>query len=270
LQQKEKSQKSKSEPEGTYPAVGAVYGFPTAQLAGVDRTPALLEEPVISEASLNVLLGDSKLVLMKDRDLVPDALFVAMAQMKVCQLTEADRVGCYKAREIGFTGMSCKHCEGQPGFGRYFPNSVRSLAQTTTSQTILKHVGSKCLFCPPHVRQALIDLQRQQAAKEGIASGRPRYGSRKIFFQRVWARLRVHGKAFPENEEDEEFSKSTEDASHSHLSSEDDERSNASYDDETDDERYVDSKAVQGPKSTKRKKNSFDSCGSKRPRIAVV
>merc|ERR1712137_455725 len=101
------------------------------------------------------------------------------------------RVGCYKTREIGFVGMSCKHCGGQPGFGRYYPNSVRSLAQTTTSQTILKHIGSKCRFCPPHVRQAVLELQRQQAAKEGMASGRPRYGSRKIFFQRMWARL--HG-----------------------------------------------------------------------------
>ena len=83
------------------------------------------------------LLGDSKLVTMEDRDLVPDCLFVAMAQMKPCRLQPTDRGGCYKSREIGFIGMACKHCGGQPGFGRYFPNSVRSLAQTTTSQTIL-------------------------------------------------------------------------------------------------------------------------------------
>lgn len=98
--------------------------------------------------------------------------------------------------------MCCKHCGGQPGFGRYFPNSVRSLAQTTTSQTILKHIASKCRFCPPHVRQAVLDLQRQQAAKEGMAAGRPRYGSRKIFFQRLWARL--HGSKTDEFETDDD------------------------------------------------------------------
>ena len=194
-------------------AVGAVYGYPTASFKpfmGAERAPALLEEPVISEMSWDALLGDTNLVQMKDRDLVPDALFVAMAQMKPCKLTQADRVGCYKTRELGFTGMCCKHCGGQPGFGRYYPNSVRSLAQTTTSQTILKHIGSKCRFCPPHVRQALLELQRAQAAKEGIASGRPRYGSRKIFFQRMWARL--HGKR-EVDEEDEDDSKAAEDAS---------------------------------------------------------
>jgi hypothetical protein len=152
------------------------------------------------ELPYEVLLAESKLVMMKDRDLVPDALFVAMAQMKICKLTQADRVGCYKTRDINFLGMCCKHCAGQPGFGRYYPNSVRSLAQTTTSQTILKHIGSKCRFCPPHIRQAVLELQRQQAAKEGIAAGRPRYGSRKIFFQRIWARL--HGKR--ERDADEE------------------------------------------------------------------
>jgi hypothetical protein len=183
----------------SYPAVGAVYGLPALNPYTVERPPALLEEPM-AELPWEMLLAESKLVMMKDRDLVPDALFVAMAQMKICKLTQADRVGCYKTREIGFLGMCCKHCAGQPGFGRYYPNSVRSLAQTTTSQTILKHIGSKCRFCPAHIRQAVLELQRQQAAKEGIAAGRPRYGSRKIFFQRIWARL--HGKR--ERDADEE------------------------------------------------------------------
>lgn len=162
------------------------------------------------EYNLEELIEDFVLVQMKDRDLVPDALFVAMSQMKICHLTQADRVGCYKSRDLGFVGMCCKHCGGQPGFGRYFPNSVRSLAQTTTSQTILKHIGNKCRFCPAEIRAAVLDLQSQQAAREGLATGRPRYGSRKIFFQRVWSRLHAGtlGK-----DEGEEGSKSDETAS---------------------------------------------------------
>lgn len=188
-----------------YPSMGAVYGLPNVDFSQsmIERPPpSLLEEPAMPDVSWEVLLGDSKLVFMKDRDLVPDALFVAMAQMKPCKLTQADRVGCYKSRDIGFIGMCCKHCGGQPGFGRYYPNSVRSLAQTTTSQTILKHIGSKCRFCPPHIRQAVLKLQGEQAAKEGMAAGRPRYGSRKIFFQRMWARL--HGKKTDEFETDDD------------------------------------------------------------------
>jgi len=181
--------------------------------AYVDRTPCAISEDKQSLSSdedipVEGFLDSCKLVLTKDRDLVPDALFVAMAQMRPCKLTQADRVGCYKTRELGFVGMCCKHCGGQPGFGRYYPNSVRSLAQTTTSQTILKHVGSKCRFCPAEIRDAVNELQRQQAAREGMSTGRPRYGSRKIFFQRVWARL--HG-GVEEDEEDcgDHASKST-------------------------------------------------------------
>jgi len=173
-------------------------------LMAPERTPTLLEESTSNDPSWERLLEGSDLVLMKDRDLVPDALFVAMAQMKPCKLTQADRVGCYKSREIGFIGMSCKHCSGQPGYGRYYPNSVRSLAQTTTSQTILKHIAGKCRFCPPHVRLAVVELQRQQAVKEGMVTGRPRYGSRKIFFQRMWARL--HGQRDKEDGSDSEES----------------------------------------------------------------
>jgi len=155
-----------------------------------DASPSLAEEQGSgAEIQVEPLVSRSDLVFPSDRDLVPDALFVAMAQMKACTLQEADRVGSYKARPIGFTGFCCTHCGGQAGFGRFFPNSVRSLAQTTTSQTILKHIGSKCRQCPPDVRKAVEELQQQQVLKESQSTGRPRYGSRKVFFQRIWSRL---------------------------------------------------------------------------------
>mmetsp|Transcript_50806 Transcript_50806/g.152949 ORF Transcript_50806/g.152949 Transcript_50806/m.152949 type:complete len:646 (-) Transcript_50806:26-1963(-) len=156
-------------------------------------------------SSLSSLMGDTFLVSAEDKDLVPDYLFLAMAQMKPCTLSESDRVGCYKDRGVGFVGMCCKHCGGQPGFGKYFPATVRSLAQTTTSQTIIKHVGVKCRLCPAEVRNAVLALQQNSHDKPGCNysrgpssanDGRPKYGSRKVFFQRVWGRL--HGEAIPE------------------------------------------------------------------------
>ena len=148
--------------------------------------------------SIDDYLEPNSLVQPQDKDLVPDYLYLAIAQMKPCKLTDADRVGCYKNRQLNFVGMCCKHCGGQPGFGKFFPATVRSLAQTTTSQTIVKHVSAKCRSCPPEIRRAVLDLQEQQQQqvlnqdKAGDAMEvRPRYGSRKVFFQRVWDRL--HG-----------------------------------------------------------------------------
>mmetsp|Transcript_12154 Transcript_12154/g.35253 ORF Transcript_12154/g.35253 Transcript_12154/m.35253 type:complete len:341 (-) Transcript_12154:126-1148(-) len=207
---------SSSSSRGINHTIHSSGGMPTSPSLVVRNAPVLVEEMLSpkpgngngnnndgppADIPWDRLLADSELVVEKDRDLVPDALFVAMAQMKPCKLKQADRVGCYKSREIGFVGMCCMHCGGQPGFGRFFPNSIRSLAQTTTSQTILKHISTKCRFCPAHIREAVNELQRQQASKDspngsphasnasGINGGRPRYGSRKIFFQRIWARL---------------------------------------------------------------------------------
>lgn len=179
------------DPHHHHPPPHVFHPTTTAHHHPNNRREQYYDHPPPVEINIEKLIGESKLVSLKDRDLVPDSLFVAMAQMKQCQLSQSDRVGSYKTREIGFTGMCCMHCGGQPGFGRFFPNSVRSLAQTTTSHTILKHVGSKCRYCPPHIRAAVVELQRQQVAKEGTAAARPRYGSRKIFFQRIW--MRLHG-----------------------------------------------------------------------------
>ena len=147
------------------------------------------------EATVRKLMGATDLVEVGDKDLIPSYIFLAFAQLKRCALTEPDRVGCYKDRELGFTGMCCKHCGGAPGFGKYFPGTVRSLAQTTTSQTILKHVGSKCRMTPPHIRQAIMVLQAQEDSEKAAYArgpendGRPRYGSRKVFFARLFNTL---------------------------------------------------------------------------------
>jgi hypothetical protein len=136
----------------------------------------------------------SSMVSEEDSQLIPDYLFVAISQMTPCRMTEQDRVGCYKDRQVGFPGMCCRHCGGVAGFGRYFPASVRSLAQTTTSQTILKHVGAKCKRCPQEVRDNVLKLQ-EEANQRSAKEAKPKYGSRKVFFQRLWGRL--HGENVP-------------------------------------------------------------------------
>ena len=91
------------------------------------------------------------LVFPEDKPLISDYLYLTLEQMSPCVLMEADRVGCYKTRKVGFPGLACKHCVGQAGCGRYFPASEASLSQTTTSQTIMNHVRN-CRRCPLEIR----------------------------------------------------------------------------------------------------------------------
>jgi len=71
------------------------------------------------------------------------------------------------------------------------------------SQTIIKHVGKKCSKTPESIKALLIKLQRDGLAQGGnygrggkdASDGKPKYGSRKVFFQRLWAN--IHGEVPP-------------------------------------------------------------------------
>jgi hypothetical protein len=157
----------------------------------------------LSDEQMKELMGDTDLVKLDDRNYVPDYLFLSMAQLRPCELVESDRTGVYKARDVGFLGLCCKYCGGEPGKGRYFPQTIRSLSQTTTSATIAKHIAQKCRAMPSNIKNTVTSLKKEQdwldkLAKDRVTNryeSRPKYGSRKVFFEQFWARL--HGDNAP-------------------------------------------------------------------------
>lgn len=128
------------------------------------------------------------LVLPEDQPLISEYLYLTLQQMEPCKLMDADRVGCYKGREMGFPGLACKWCVGQAGCGRYFPASEASLSQTTTSQTILNHVRN-CRRCPQEIRENLEVMKRNKMGPDGKKHDKPKHGGRKVFFHRLWCRI---------------------------------------------------------------------------------
>lgn len=102
------------------------------------------------------IIGNSPVVTLEDRGLIAEAQLAAIAQMDLCQLTEADRIGWFKNREIGFGGLACKYCGGRPSFGRYFPNSVRSFVSSfvrsvVTSLCVIDSLLILSHLCLPYV-----------------------------------------------------------------------------------------------------------------------
>lgn len=128
------------------------------------------------------------LVFDEDRPLISDYLYLTLQQMAPSTLMEADRVGCYKTRKVGFPGLACKHCVGQAGCGRYFPATEASLSQTTTSQTIMNHVRN-CRRCPTEIRESLEIMKRNRMGPDGKRADKPKHGGRKVFFHRLWCRI---------------------------------------------------------------------------------
>jgi hypothetical protein len=54
----------------------------------------------------------------KDVGIAPDVVTFAMAQCVPCTLTEDNRIGRYKHQELKYIGLMCRHCFGQPGYGK--------------------------------------------------------------------------------------------------------------------------------------------------------
>lgn len=89
-----------------------------------EQLPSAPELPPL-DVNFEELTADSYFTTIDMRGNVADSFFVAIAQMRPCGLTQDDRVGKYRQREIGFVGLCCRHCGGRPGFGRYFPGSCK-------------------------------------------------------------------------------------------------------------------------------------------------
>jgi hypothetical protein len=165
--------------------------FGEGKEAGGDNSPhsnALVPILPHLERPTQPPLDSRPLVFPEDKALISDYLYLTLEQMAPCDLMEADRVGCYKTRNVGFPGLACKHCVGQAGCGRYFPASEASLSQTTTSQTIMNHVRN-CRRCPIEIRENLEIMKRNRMGPDGKRSDKPKHGGRKVFFHRLWCRI---------------------------------------------------------------------------------
>lgn len=172
-------------PEGSVAAASELSNEVAIPSSGTDNIAA-------EDIPWETLVQDSKIVTLNDFGLISDSQFAAIAQMDCCELTEADRIGYNKSREIGFVGFCCRHCGGRPGFGRYFPDSIRNLEKTSARDTIVSHISLFCQQCPGDVRNALLSLKRIESSHDGSATMKGLiYGSGKLFFRRVWSRL--HG-----------------------------------------------------------------------------
>ena len=170
-----------------------------SEVAKLDIVPAIISSEPVIPTSASIELDETDLplapekpafplVLPEDKPLICDYLYLTLEQMQPAKLMQADRVGCYKARDIGFPGLACKHCVGQAGCGRYFPASEASLSQTTTSQTILNHVRN-CRRCPIAIRESLELMKRAKLGPDGKKAEKPKHGGRKVFFRRLWCRI---------------------------------------------------------------------------------
>jgi hypothetical protein len=148
-------------------------------------------DPIDWEAIVSTPGG---LVTMADFGAVSNDQFLALSQMKICYLSEVDKSSWYKDREIGYAGITCCHCNGQLGSGRFFPKTVKSLSQTSSSHVLIRHFTDCCLACPEEIRSIITRLHRDAIVLDGrVNMDAYCHGSRIKFYKRLWDRMHVTG-----------------------------------------------------------------------------
>lgn len=124
--------------------------------------------------------------------------YEVMAAMIPCTFKKNDSRGKRINLPIGFPGICCRYCLGGKETeqsvtktGRFFPASIKTMADTAKSlMAIYRHL-LKCDDCPLIVKQR---MERFMATHESERRRRA-YGSQKQFYTRIWFRL--HGRLPP-------------------------------------------------------------------------
>eukprot|EP00584_Thalassiosira_punctigera_P020261 CAMPEP_0172550516 /NCGR_PEP_ID=MMETSP1067-20121228/30021_1 /TAXON_ID=265564 ORGANISM="Thalassiosira punctigera, Strain Tpunct2005C2" /NCGR_SAMPLE_ID=MMETSP1067 /ASSEMBLY_ACC=CAM_ASM_000444 /LENGTH=718 /DNA_ID=CAMNT_0013338121 /DNA_START=234 /DNA_END=2390 /DNA_ORIENTATION=- len=125
------------------------------------------------------------LVLPSDKRNTTAFTFHLMSQMQPCVFTEADRLGRRRGLKVGFAGLACRHCFGVYGSGRFFPSSVKTMADASkTLDVIYRHI-LKCKNCPSDIKGGLRNLRDFHDSER---SKMP-FGNQRAFFVKIWGRL---------------------------------------------------------------------------------
>jgi len=125
------------------------------------------------------------LVLPTDKRNTTAFTFHLMSQMQPCVFTEADRLGRRRGLKAGFAGLACRHCFGVYGSGRFFPSSIKTMADASkTLDVIYRHI-MKCKMCPSDIQGGLKNLREFHDSER---SKMP-FGNQRAFFVKIWARL---------------------------------------------------------------------------------
>jgi len=127
------------------------------------------------------------LVLPDDQELATKFSFAVLSQCGSTSFQESDRKGKRKGLTVGFAGFQCTHCHGaKRQGGRFFPSTVKTLADTKKTLLSIQNHLLKCNKCPHSVKAELLRLRQGHDFERKSQ----KCGSQKAFFVKIWDRLR--------------------------------------------------------------------------------
>lgn len=125
-------------------------------------------------------------VRKSDAALATKFSFAVLAQFCPCGFRESDRQGKRRGLTQGYPGLQCRHCFGADRKGgRFFPSSIKTMADTKKTLMSIKNHLMKCDRCPYEIKDKIMELEpfHEQERRD------QKYGSQKAFFTIIWNRI---------------------------------------------------------------------------------
>ncbi|GFH61610.1 hypothetical protein CTEN210_18086 [Chaetoceros tenuissimus] len=165
-------------------------------------------KPSMKEKSRSKVQDNSNMLLSNiDNEYATRFSYLVFSQIEVCSLTESDDKGKRSGmHQLGFKGMTCKYCHGKSTHdgiksgrgGRYFPKSIKTLADTAKTLMSISNHLKQCKDAPNSMRKEIVELQKTHKEEQ---KAKPR-GSHSKFCQQMWERL--HGPFMPPKKNESE------------------------------------------------------------------
>ena len=124
---------------------------------------------------------------------VSDFTSAIFDEMKITSFQRFDKRGNRSKIKLGFTGFTCRHCEGLNCYknGRYFPASLQALANQTTLLVVHKHL--QACHRVPHSTKVLLQSYFKQHVQRKGKEGKNVHGQKIKYFRNIWAILQGNG-----------------------------------------------------------------------------
>ena len=126
------------------------------------------------------------------RSLVTEFTNNVVSELELATFSERDRKGNRTKIPIGFKGMACRHCKGNVGkTGRYFPSSIKTLADSKKTLFAINRHLAKCSHCPEEIKEN-IRRSFKSHIKDLNEKSKKRHGSQRAYFRKIWDSMHPH------------------------------------------------------------------------------
>lgn len=162
---------------------------PNSDASTKHKKKKLLLTSSVSEPETSIPKGSgiivNSAVNLHRKSLVTQFTDDIFSELEIVKFTQTDRKGNRTKVPLAFPGMACRHCKGSiTRTGRYFPSSLKTLADSKKTLFAVHRHMSQCKLCPEATKDKI--QQSFDQHKNEFKEKSKRHGSQRAYFRILW------------------------------------------------------------------------------------